>query len=293
MKEIQGLIQVIVGGICSVRPVPLIFFALLQLLVSSCENKELYRCDEDASGPVVVRVVFHWPEDASRESIPTSMRLHLYPVSGGRPFMADLPSRDGGTLRTQAGAAWHPVCFDYRGPLTLDFRDEFQRLGFEVYNDTLPGIVLPQVPPPVVAEADPASFFAGFNGEAFAVPAGTQPGDTVVLHMYPVQALRTFTFLLVDVTAVSGIADIRGFFGGMPGGYFPATGGAAPGPASRAAKRAANQVEKCPCPPSWMRTGPGKGPAILGGSFARSFAAAWIAPEGLSKSAAPSRVSRW
>jgi hypothetical protein len=193
----------------------------------SCENKELYRCD-DAVGLVNVKVVFHWPEDAS--VMPPLMRLHLYSPEGGLSFVGDFLS-GGGIAQVPAGAAWYPVCFDYRGPQTVDFRGAGYRDTFEAYcyprEASLEG-----VPSPVVAEPSPDSFYAGYNAGLFAVPEDAIPGDTVILDMYPREALRAFSFLLVGVEDVSGIADIRGFFSGLPGSYFPGTGGVPASPSS-------------------------------------------------------------
>ena len=206
-------------------------FRLLQALallgVSSCANKELYRCD-DTAGLVKVRVVFHWPGDGA--AVPSTMRLYLYGPDGGFAYGRDLPSA-GGVIDAVPGAVWQPVCFDYRGPQALEFRGDGFVDTFEAYCDPSTA-TLAGVPAPVVAEPVPGSFYAGHNAELFTVPLSALPGDTVILDMYPLETLRAFTFLLVGVDDVSGIADIRGFFSGVPGGYFPGTGRAGASPSS-------------------------------------------------------------
>jgi hypothetical protein len=74
-----------------------------------------------------------------------------------------------------------------------------------------------------VAEPYPYTFYTARNEEPFAVippPAG----DTLILHYYPDNVLREFTFLVYDVQGAKNIADSRGAISGMAASYFPGLG---------------------------------------------------------------------
>jgi hypothetical protein len=202
-----------------------LLLALAVVALISCENKELYRCD-DPAGRVHVRVVYHWPDDAQQRPL----RLHLYSPAGSLTFVGDFPP-EGGVFAGAPGVSRYPVCFDYMGPQTLDFRGQENINTFEVYCHTS-AASLEGVPPPVVAEPSPGSFYSGYGAELFTVPAGALPGDTVILDMYPREVLRTFTFLLVGVDDLQGIADIRGFLSGFAGSFFAGRGVVSSSPAS-------------------------------------------------------------
>lgn len=96
------------------------------LLLSSCEHKEL--CDSH-SHTAYVQVVFDWK--LAPDANPETMRLYLFPATGGSAQMYEFIDKNGGTIKIPAGA-YKAVCVN-SDTESLLYRNVDSFEGIEAY----------------------------------------------------------------------------------------------------------------------------------------------------------------
>jgi hypothetical protein len=199
----------------------------LMLLTSGCQHR-LLSADDGCEGNVFVNVTILWDEEEQLTKPTSGMRVHLFPAI--EPELHE-SSRyavgvDGGMIRVMNDMSYHPICYDFGGPLTVYYRNEQSREQFEAYSqpatgtyntyaDMQPGEV-------TVAEPQPRTLYMARNEELFDV--FVQPGDTLELLYEPDNVLHEYTFLIHGVEGLENISDIKGAISGMAGSYFPGLG---------------------------------------------------------------------
>jgi hypothetical protein len=218
----------------SVPSLCLLFLALLAAV--SCENRDLSVDDPcDNLTGAVVKVVFHWEEDARP---PENMTVWWYNSIRPKTIIEDYNSRKENMEYTLPEAFYTPLCADVYsfGNGTLGFRGTGSREGFEAYNlsgkaswYTNPNYGIPQLSTDekVVGESEPYIFYADGDEDRTADTRGLGAGDTLTVDFYPKNALHEFTFLIHGVQGTKYIEydrkdNKRGVVSGQSASFFPA-----------------------------------------------------------------------
>lgn len=192
------------------------------LLLTGC-LRELSEDDpcETETGNLFIRVDIHWDGIPPQDKPPQGMAVHLFPWEGvGQPVRSLLPA-DGGGMLLPRGVDYYTMSYDYYGNENIYIRNDSDRGLIEAYS--VPAGGLTSSGEPAVAEPYPYTFYVARNDDKFSV---VQPpaGDTLVLHFYPHNVLREFTFLVYDVQGAAYISSVRGAVTGMAGAYRMAAG---------------------------------------------------------------------
>jgi hypothetical protein len=207
-----------------------ILTALLLLLITSCQQKELFLCPP--MGDIPVNVIIHWdsvptniynPISADKIVMPSRMSVYWYPsrstlltsnmgAYGGREFLDD--------------DIYSTLTMDFNGNSNLAFRSNGTRADLEVYNirmNSSYNSYVPQLPGGeyTVAEAYPYQWYI-YCREQTADLRNANPNDTLTVHFYPQNALREFTFMIYDVQGAERMMRNSGAISGMAGSLYPA-----------------------------------------------------------------------
>ncbi|GHV23272.1 hypothetical protein FACS1894174_08910 [Bacteroidia bacterium] len=209
-----------------------ILLAIVLLLFTACEQKDLFLCSP--AGDIPVNVKIHWDNvPANQLVLPGNMTVHWYPKRG--QFLSFDMSPFGGREWLNADI-YNTMCLDFNGNTKLAFRSNGTCESFEVYNIRMTGLYnsnVPQLPggEVTVAEAYPYQFY--IDPQPQTVDMENVPyGDTVTVHFYPKNILKEFTFLIYDVKGAKYMVKNSGAISGMSGSYFPANNKLATSPST-------------------------------------------------------------
>ena len=200
----------------------------------SCEHKDLYLCTHERSGNNPVNVIIHWDSVPSNQlKLPRSMTVHWYPATGG--IMSSDMGVNGGR-ETLNGTTYDVMCMDFYGNANLAFRSNGTRPDFEVYNvrmNSTYNIHVPQLPggETTVAEASPPYFYIDSRSQSISADSVPE-GEDFIVHFYPKNVMREFTFMIYDVTGAKNMAANSGAISGMSGSLYPASGDLAATPST-------------------------------------------------------------
>lgn len=172
------------------------------------------------AGDKAIRIVIHW-DDVPLVQRPASMSTYWY-VPDQYPYIGDYGT-NGGYDRLP-GALLTPLCLDYYGNSTLDFRNTGQRETYEVYNVPRTSLYNAYAEPvpgePTVAEASPYAYYIDTEKQSVDI-RDIPDGDTLTVHFYPKNVLREFTFLIYGVEGAGNMARNSGAVSGMSASFFP------------------------------------------------------------------------
>ncbi|MDR1527424.1 MAG: fimbrillin family protein [Dysgonamonadaceae bacterium] len=191
---------------------------------TSCEHKELFVCPP--TGNIPARVIIHWDSvPANQLLLPNNMTVHWYPQQG--TLLASDMSVYGGHDWLYP-EVYDAMCLDFNGNSSLAFRSNGTREDFEAYNIRMTGIYnsyVPQLPGGeiTVAEAYPYQWYIDSRSQTIDTHNWSEK-DTIIVHFYPKNVLREFTFLVYDVIGAKYMTQNGGAISGMSGSYYPATG---------------------------------------------------------------------
>lgn len=103
-----------------------LYFGILVCLLASCEHKELCY---DHSLAAELRMVFDWKY--APDARPASMRLYLFPETGGKSLLYEFGNHTGGKITVPAGR-YRALCMNSDTEFIL-FRNTGRYENFEVY----------------------------------------------------------------------------------------------------------------------------------------------------------------
>jgi hypothetical protein len=220
--------------------ISIVAMVLLSPFMNSCfDNSDL--CPEDVPDApsvknVPVQVVIHWDGIDVRKKPEEGMAVQLFHLENKwLALQVNLPV-DGGKMMVPVKIPYFALCYDYYGNDYINFRHEEELGRFEAYSTTSTGLYNTYGPGAgenerTVSEPIPYNFFVTHNDEPFIAKAST--ADTVqLLHFYPQDVTREFTFLIVDVKGAKNITGAHGAVSGMAYAYRIAEGVNNPAPAT-------------------------------------------------------------
>jgi hypothetical protein len=192
--------------------------------LTSCEQKQFFLCPP--TGNIPAQVIIHWDSVPTNQLVlPNDMTVHWYPRRG--VLLASNMSVYGG-LDWLYPDIYNVMCLDFNGNSSLAFLSNGTREDLEAYNIRMTGIYntnVPQLPGGeiTVAEAYPYQWYVDSWPQTIDTQNRSEK-DTVVVHFYPKNVLREFTFLVYDVIGARYMTQNGGAISGMSGSYFPSTG---------------------------------------------------------------------
>jgi hypothetical protein len=200
-----------------------IISAIAFLPLFSCENKELYYGPREGQE---VAIVIHWDDNQLKPA--QGMRVNIFSLNDSPHYGISDMSSTGGKVKLGYNTSHLALCYDYFESANIYFRNETHSERIEACCASWVRASYTRAFPDENTVAEPGVFFVD-KVSPFEV---TRSDTVLVLHFYPQNVSKTYTFRIHGVKGAEYITSTRGAVSGMSASYFPATETLAPTPST-------------------------------------------------------------